>query len=105
MADLRITLDKVKDLYIKSAKQLVVDHFTPLSDFAKKTPETEVILNLARVRKERGNPPGKKEDYIGDELVWEILLTYCTKDDISIISVDGDWFDFVEKKVRARYYF
>lgn len=51
-------------------------------------------LRRARIRKELGNPPGKKEDPIGDEITWEQLLTYRTKNkcEIWIVSKDEDFY-------------
>ena len=34
-------------------------------------------LQRARDRKERGNPPGKDADPLGDQITWEQLLSYC----------------------------
>jgi hypothetical protein len=50
-------------------------------------------LQRARERKERGNPPGKKTDPLGDQLTWEQLLSHC-KDKLRfwIISRDSDYF-------------
>jgi hypothetical protein len=47
----------------------------------------------ARLRKELGNPPGKKGDPIGDEINWEILLDYAAEEKcpIWVVSKDGDF--------------
>jgi hypothetical protein len=34
-------------------------------------------IQRARERRERGNPPGKKSDPLGDQLTWEQLLSHC----------------------------
>lgn len=34
-------------------------------------------MQRARDRKERGNPPGKQRDTLGDQITWEQLLTFC----------------------------
>jgi hypothetical protein len=51
-------------------------------------------LNRARDRRERGNPPGKARDTLGDQIAWEQLLTYCRKTGVKqlwIASSDGDY--------------
>lgn len=46
----------------------------------------------ARVRKELGNPPGKKGDPLGDQVSWEQLLVYVRgKKAVWIISNDEDY--------------
>lgn len=39
--------------------------------FSQAVAPNEGELQRARARKERGNPPGKKSDPLGDELSWE----------------------------------
>ena len=34
-------------------------------------------MQRARERKEKGNPPGKPTDALGDQITWEQLLTHC----------------------------
>jgi hypothetical protein len=49
-------------------------------------------LERARNRKELGNPPGKKNDPIGDQLTWEQILTHFKgKKRLWIISRDIDY--------------
>jgi len=49
-------------------------------------------LERARDRKERGNPPGKKSDPLGDQLSWEQLLSHSkTKRCLWIITRDSDF--------------
>jgi hypothetical protein len=51
-------------------------------------------LRLARERKERGNPPGKRSDPLGDQICWEQLLTRVGRDKpthIWIITSDQDY--------------
>jgi PIN domain-containing protein len=53
------------------------------------TPEE---LQRARDRKERGSPPGKKADTLGDQLTWEQLLSHCKgKSKLWLISKDSDY--------------
>lgn len=65
--------------------------------FAKLTAEAEVIditeeAYLAAIKRKRlGNPPGKNEA-IGDELNWELLLSVVEKKcDLHLVSKDGDF--------------
>jgi predicted nucleic acid-binding protein len=56
---------------------------------------------LARIRKEIGNPPGKKEDTLGDQITWEQLLNKIPKiNEIWIITND---FDFYTKYKKSCY--
>jgi hypothetical protein len=56
-----------------------------------KMPTADSVKN-ARIRKERGNPPGKKGDPLGDQLSWEQLLEVIKEgDEIWIITKDGDY--------------
>jgi PIN domain len=53
------------------------------------TPEQ---IQRARERKERGNPPGKKSDPLGDQLTWEQLLSaFSGKSGLWVISKDKDF--------------
>lgn len=54
--------------------------------------QTDQEFNEAEYRKATGNPPGKKNDPIGDELSWEQLLNNIAGiSDIFIVSNDGDF--------------
>lgn len=56
------------------------------------TPGTHEIMK-ARHRKEIGNPPGKPNDPLGDQLSWEMLLNSLEKvEAIYIVSTDRDYF-------------
>jgi len=60
--------------------------------FATAIGHTPEELQRARDRRERGNPPGKKADPLGDQLTWEQLLTYSNKKaKVWIISRDSDY--------------
>jgi hypothetical protein len=51
-------------------------------------------LQRARCRREIGNPPGKINDPLGDQIVWEQLLSYCKTNGVTrlwIITGDGDY--------------
>lgn len=60
-------------------------------------------LDKARLRKETGNPPGKSDDPLGDQLSWEILLKELPKySKLWIVSADRDY--FTENKNRKALY-
>ena len=68
--------------------------------FKKAAGETEDELLRARKRKERGNPPGKGSDPLGDELNWEQLVVRAKgKSRLWVITNDSDYFDVGEGKV------
>jgi hypothetical protein len=51
-------------------------------------------LERARQRREAGNPPGKPANPLGDQIVWEQLLTRCRKAErnaVWVISADKDY--------------
>lgn len=57
----------------------------------------DVIYAKARVRKERGNPPGKTNSY-GDQYNWEMLLSKVPEEDLCVVSRDNDYASVVGKK-------
>jgi hypothetical protein len=71
--------------------------------FSTAVEATDEELAAARLRKERGNPPGKRGDPLGDQLSWEQLLNKVRKgQSVWIISQDGDyWDEHFEGKVKA----
>jgi hypothetical protein len=67
--------------------------------FARAVPHTADELQRARDRRERGNPPGKNDNRIGDQLTWEQILTHFRgKKKLYIISRDGDYGTVFEGK-------
>jgi len=63
---------------------------------------TKEELDCARMRRERGNPPGYFRDSVGDQICWEQLLSHVRKDKsahIWIISGDGDYLTKARKNV------
>jgi PIN domain len=61
-------------------------------------------MDRASLRKKRGNPPGKKDDPLGDQITWEQLLDeYIRTEEWWIISDDNDFFcDFRPQKPGQR---
>ena len=51
-------------------------------------------MRRARERKERGNPPGKARDPLGDQITWEQLLIHCKESKCTrlwIVTSDQDY--------------
>jgi hypothetical protein len=60
--------------------------------FDKADTHTPEETQRARERRERGNPPGKKADPLGDQLTWEQLLSHCKgRSKLWIVSKDSDY--------------
>ena len=60
--------------------------------FAKAVIHSPEELQRARDRRELGNPPGKANNPVGDQLIWEQILTHFKgKKRLWIISRDGDY--------------
>lgn len=56
-------------------------------------------LERARIRKELGNPPGKKADPLGDQITWEQILDVANSiSELWIISNDSDYFSKINKE-------
>jgi len=89
-------LDTLKRKYIFSIEEFekLIKNMQSKSD---KTTINEDIIKLAINRKVMGNPPGKRVDPVGDEIVWELILNAFTNQDLAIISSDGDWGDKLNK--------
>jgi hypothetical protein len=63
--------------------------------FEKAIPHVQEELQRARERREFGNPPGKANNPIGDQLTWEQILSHVRgKKRLWIISRDGDYGTF-----------
>lgn len=70
------------------------------SIFSKAVRATPQELKRARERKEIGNPPGKKNNPLGDEITWEQILSNIKgKRRLWIISRDGDYGTLFGKKL------
>lgn len=60
--------------------------------FSKAVMATPDEIKRARARKEIGNPPGKRNDPLGDEITWEQVLShFIGKKRLWIISRDDDY--------------
>jgi hypothetical protein len=68
--------------------------------YSKSKKPTPVDIEKARFRKEIGNPPGKKEDPLGDQLSWEQLLNIIPKiTTLWVVSTDRDYFNEHKKSL------
>lgn len=75
---------------ISSSQDEVSQALSPIFDKAILHSSEE--LQNARDRRELGNPPGKSNDPIGDQLTWEQILTHFKgRKRLWIISRDGDY--------------
>lgn len=69
------------------ADQVIEDLLSSAQILKRKSQDVE----MARLRRELGNPPGKKET-LGDQINWEILLRGCPDtEDLHLVSRDGDF--------------
>ena len=69
--------------------------------FAKERTETGDELVSARSRKERGNPPGKRSDPLGDQLSWTQLLGVLqSNDELWVVTQDKDYHVQTGRKFR-----
>lgn len=58
---------------------------------AKTLDHDHKIVEAARLRRDRGQPPGKR-DSLGDQIIWETLLASVSPaQPLTILSRDGDW--------------
>ena len=88
--DLHFILDNVLNSISESS-----DNISKLLEeiFSAARPAQVNELINARIRRELGNPPGKSDDPLGDQLSWEMLIN--SLDNIStlyIVSTDRDYF-------------
>jgi len=68
--------------------------------FSNAVKHTEEQLRCARERRERGNPPGKKGDPLGDQLTWEQILSHCEGEfKLWIITKDSDYATTYQRKM------
>jgi hypothetical protein len=82
---------------ISSNDDLTSSMLRPLFDAAVRPDEKQ--LQAARDRRERGNPPGKRTDPLGDQISWQQFLDAAKgKQRVWIISRDGDFTETVNKQ-------
>lgn len=102
---------ETKDLYDKFAEKLeelrhealiavgdiLKNHIQKLYKNSESTKEDKRICDAAGLRKMKQNPPGKHQNPLGDEIVWELILQKYSDDDVVIIVHDEDWRCMKEK--------
>lgn len=74
---------------IMTSEDNVSKELSTIFTFAKSASQDEI--EAARLRKELGNPPGKSNDPLGDQLTWEQLLTKYSTQEIWLITDDRDY--------------
>jgi hypothetical protein len=57
------------------------------------------IINNARIRFDKGNPPGKGSK-LGDQIIWESLLFFEFSEDLHIVSSDSDYKSILSKDIN-----
>jgi hypothetical protein len=68
--------------------------------FARISDPSSAEVQHARLRKERGDPPGKAGDPLGDQVTWEQVLTRCEgKPKLWILTRDSDYAKKYEGKM------
>ncbi|MFZ2024802.1 MAG: PIN domain-containing protein [Microgenomates group bacterium] len=87
-----------REEYQKTKQSVFNSIFKDLRFQTDDFPETDELVSKANFRHIKGYPPGKGP-HIGDELAWEILLTNCLDDDLTIIATDPDWRDKTSEKL------
>ena len=79
---------KIRGLVHDESGDPVYKEFEKLVSTAQVLPTTSKAINLARLRKQLGDPPTSPDRHsIGDELIWETLKDGC-KGDLVIVSRD-----------------
>ena len=74
-----------------------------LFDKARKLKVTKKIFNKAKLRFEKGNPPGKNSSY-GDAINWELLLKNIPEnEDLQIVAVDKDYVSVLDNKMLSEF--
>ncbi|MEP7167589.1 MAG: PIN domain-containing protein [Candidatus Woesebacteria bacterium] len=91
LEDYSSAIEEVRKESLLAVKSTMNDYIEKLYSKAEKVREDEKTIEAAQLRKLKCNPPGKKENPLGDEIVWELLLQKCSNDDLVIISHDGDF--------------
>jgi len=82
-------VQKGKDAVSQILGKVFVNSVTPIA----------AEIERARFRKEIGNPPGKQNDPLGDQISWEQLLSkYDGNSPLWIISSDNDFSTLIDKK-------
>ena len=84
-------LKELKEQYLQSVDVLSKRLLDDITKISADIHETDNLVQAAYFRKLRGNPPGKRQDPLGDEIAWEVLFSFCLDNDLTIIAADKDW--------------
>ncbi|OGY07919.1 MAG: hypothetical protein A2700_01295 [Candidatus Blackburnbacteria bacterium RIFCSPHIGHO2_01_FULL_44_64] len=84
-------IEEVRKQSLAAVDNILEKHIERLLKCSEEIKEDTEILEVAQIRKQKGNPPGKSSDPLGDEIVWELLLKTCIDEDLVIIAKDNDW--------------
>jgi ribosomal protein S27AE len=88
-SDLETNLKEVFNS-ISESSDVVSDELQAV--FSKLLPTTQEAFEKAMMRKTIGNPPGKPNDPLGDQLSWEVLLeNIAGVSELYIVTNDGDY--------------
>ncbi|CAG0939386.1 hypothetical protein BROC_00611 [Candidatus Brocadiaceae bacterium] len=93
----KLLIKRINNIKDNTERDLVFESFLELYNHADITryERNEEIIKKAYNRKLLGNPPmGYKQNTIGDEVIWEIILANI-KDDLVIITRDGTYEDHI----------
>ena len=100
---------KVKSTLLSGISEKLIDKISKGTDevsitinmlTSKARAATPAQLERARDRKERGNPPGKRADPLGDQISFEQLLEeLSSKKELWIITNDSDFFYEYDSKI------
>jgi len=74
---------------IMASEDNVSEVLSSIFTYAQSASADEMVA--ARLRKELGNPPGKSNDPLGDQLTWEQFLTNYSTQEIWLITDDRDY--------------
>jgi predicted nucleic acid-binding protein len=75
----------------RTAKLLADNVIDEMFSLARLLPLTTDLIDLARQRSERGNPPGKDRS-LGDAIIWESLLAAAPSGlELHLVATDSDW--------------
>jgi hypothetical protein len=107
IVQIKSVVEKLNDLKKKAVEDYKSRVFSPNSKInkemktlfscAQRPTETDVILQSARFRTLRGNPPRKDNSSFGDAIIWETILDQCCGSDLVFISGDGDFESEINK--------
>lgn len=90
-----ILSNKVKDTvedFNFEADKIILNLFSK----AKVLETNPKILELAKLRYECGNPPGKNKS-LGDSICWELLLEHIPDEDLIILADDNDYISEIDR--------